>query len=107
MDLLNQSSIKSYAFKVLEAIDKMARPEVQNPILGRIWDFIKNYTARKILAKPDSELQKKLKDIHDILNPLFTQVNIATGISQGEKLGSPPIPRIGNIKEIMELVDNL
>lgn len=85
----------------------MARPEVQNPILGRLWDFLKNYTAKKILAKPDEELRIKLKDIHTILNPLFTQVDIAQGIKTGESLGSIKVPRIGNIKEVMSLIESM
>jgi len=38
------------------------------------------------------------------LKPIFEKTDIATGIREGEKLGSVKIPRIGNLKEILELI---
>ena len=85
----------------------MARPEIQNIVMKKVWDYVKSYTSGIIFRKPDKELQEKLKQIHDILNPLFTKASIVHGIIEGEKLGSVRIARIGNIREIMSIVESV
>ena len=85
----------------------MARPEIQNIIMKKLWDYVKSYTGGIILRKPDAELQLKLKEIHAILNPLFTKVDMSVGIHQGIKLGSPKPPNVGELKEIMSLIESM
>lgn len=101
------STVKAIAYQVLEAIDKMARPEMQNIVMEKIWNYIKNYTARIILKKPDIELQTKLKEIHTILNPIFKTVDKGIDYREGVKLGSPKIAKTASTKEMLEMFENL
>lgn len=103
----NYSTIKGFAFQVLDAFDQMARPEIQNVVMKKIWDYVKSYSARIIFKKPDSELEAKLKQIHTILNPLFTKVDNAKSISESYKLGSPKLIKTASTKDIIELSEAL
>ena len=91
----------------MDAFDKMARPEIQNVIMKKIWDYVKGYSARIIMSKPDAELEAKLKEIHKILNPLFTKVDNAKQVNEGVKLGSPRIVKTESTKELLELAESL
>ena len=92
---------------MLEAFDKMARPEIQNALMAKLWDYVKGYTAKIIFRKPDKELEAKLKEIHEILSPLFSKVDSAKGLNEGIKLGSPKLIKTASTKELMELAEAL
>ncbi len=101
----NLSKPKEFALKVLEGFDELARPEIQNTIVAKLWDYIKNYTQKIVLKKPDEELQIKLFKIHKTFKEHFDNIDMAIEIKKGEALGSPVIPNLGQMAEIRKLTE--
>ena len=97
------SKPKEFALKVLEGFDELARPEIQNSVISKLWDYIKGYAKKVILKKPDEELQIKLFKIHKTFKEHFDNIDMAIEIEKGEALGSPKIPNLGEIAEIRKL----
>ncbi len=100
----NQSKIKQYAIKTLDCFDQLAKPEIKNRVMSKIWDYLKSYTLKIILRKPDKELKTKLFKIHQTLNPLFSDLDNSIQMKAGELLGSPKIPNVGELGKIKELI---
>ncbi len=104
MDPLNQYSlIKQYAIKTLNCFDDLARPEIKNALMDKVWNFVKNRTFKIILRKPDEELKIKLFQVHKTLGPLFSDVDLDNAIKEGEALGSPKVPNVGELKKLKAL----
>lgn len=97
------SEIKKYAYETLDCFDELARPEIKNIVFDKIWKFVYNYVHKIIGKKPDSELKQKLEKVHLTLSPLFTKAEISLGIKEGEELGSPQIPNVGELAKIRAL----
>lgn len=97
------SQVKDYAFKVLECFDELARPEIKNRVFARIWNYLKSYTAKIIMRKPDEELKIKLFKIYSVLGPLFNETSMSIQMQQAEALGSIPVPDVGKLGEIKQL----
>ena len=97
------SYVKTYAVKTLECFDELAKPEIQNRVMAKLWNYIKSYTLKIIKNKPDAELKVKLFKIHNTLGPLFNDVRMSVEIKEGEALGSPKIPNVGELAKIKEL----
>ena len=99
----NLSKPKEFALKVLKGFDELARPEIQNSLIDKLWNYIRDYAKGKILKKPDEELQIKLFKIHKTFKDYFDDIDMAIEIKKGEALGSPIIPDLGSIAEIRKL----
>ncbi len=97
------SEEKQFALEVLDVFDELARPEIKNRVFARIWDYVKNYTFRVILKKPDSEIIEKLLIIHNKLNTRFQNVNDSIEINKAEAMGSVKIPPVGELYKIKNL----
>lgn len=97
------SEIKAFAYKALDCFDELAKPEIKNVVFEKIWKFVYNYVYKIIAKKPDNELKDKLEKIHNTLSPLFTKTQISIEINEGEKLGSPKIPNVGELAKIRAL----
>ena len=97
------SDEKQFALEVLDIFDDLAKPEIKNRVFAKIWDYMKNYTFRIILKKPDSEITEKLLIIHKKLNSRFQDVNNSIEINHSEKLGSVKIPEVGELYRIKKL----
>ena len=107
MDQLRELSIvKEFALKTLNCFDDLAKPEIKNRVMLKLWDYLKNYTFKIILRKPDAELKEKLKQVHETLGPLFADVQMSEEIKQGEKLGSPIIPDVGELAKVKSLTNS-
>ena len=98
------SQVKDYAIKVLDCFDELARPEIKNRVFARIWNYIKGYTLKIIIRKPDEELKIKLFKIYSVLGPLFNETSMSIEMQQAEKLGSIPVADVGKMGEIKQLV---
>ncbi len=102
---VNSSQIKNTALKLLSLIDNLAKPRIKNRVVKRFWDwFFVSHGKSAILSTNDSELKIEMKEAYEVLRPIYETVNIASGIKQGEKLGSPKVARVGDIKDIMDLI---
>jgi chromatin remodeling complex protein RSC6 len=99
------SKVKEFSLKVLEGFDELARPEIQNQVIAKLWDYIKNYARKVVMKKPDAELQIKLFKIHKTFKEHFDNVDMAIEIKKGEALGSPKIPNLGDMANIRKLTD--
>ena len=53
-------SVRNYAIEALDCFDKMAKPEIQNRVMGSIWNYIFKYILKTINKKPEKELKEKL-----------------------------------------------
>lgn len=102
--VMNQlSEIKKFAYQTLTCFDDLAKPEIKNIVFEKIWKFVYHYVYKIIAKKPDEELKIKLEKIHKTLNPLFVQTQMSIEINEGEKLGSPKIPNVGELAKIKSL----
>ena len=102
------SEVRVYAFNVLNAFDVLAQSHIKTAWTNKIWNAIKWYVTKKVFpTKTDEQLKADLKVIFDSLSPLFEQVQTANLIQEGERLGSPKIPRTLNVKKILSLVEDL
>ena len=97
------SEEKKFAIEVLDIFDDLARPEIKNRVFARIWDYVKSYTFRVILKKPDNEIIEKLLIIHKKLNSRFQNVNDSIEINKAEAMGSIKIPPVGELFKIKNL----
>lgn len=97
------SSEKQFAIEVLDIFDELARPEIKNRIFAKIWNYVKQYTFRIILKKPDHEITEKLLIIHKKLNSRFQNVNDSIEINKAEAMGSIKIPPVGELYRIKNL----
>jgi hypothetical protein len=82
-------TVRNYAIEALDCFDKMAKPEIQNRVMGSIWNYIFKYILKTINKKPEKELKEKLLEIYLVLNPLFSE----------------PIPDVGEMKSAKELLN--
>jgi len=102
------STVREYAFNAMNAFDVLAQSHIQTAWTNKIWNALKWYVTNRVFPKKtDVELRKDLQVIYDALKPLFEQVQTANMIQEGERLGSPKIPRITDIKKVLSLVDEL
>ena len=99
------SEVKAFAVKTLDCFDELAKPEIKNRFMRRIWDYLKGYTLKIILKKPDAELKLKLYEVYKTLGPLFNDTSLSVEIQKGEALGSPKIPNVGELARIKNLVN--
>lgn len=97
------SEEKKFALEVLDVFDELARPEIKNRVFAKIWDYVKGYTFRVILKKPDNEIIEKLLIIHRKLNSRFQDVNNSIEINKAEAQGSIKIPNVGHLGQIKNL----
>jgi len=97
------SNEKQFAIEVLEVFDELAKPEIKNRVFAKIWDYVKNYTFRIILKKPDNEITEKLLIIHKKLNSRFQDVNNSIEINKAEAMGSVKIPPVGELYKVKNL----
>ena len=99
------SKPQEFALKVLEGFDELARPEIQNIVMAKIWDYVKSYARKVILKKPDEEIQIKLFNIYKVFKDHFDDIDLAIELKKGEALGSPKVPNLGDIARVRELTD--
>ena len=97
------SEEKKFAVEVLDIFDDLAKPEINNRVFAKIWEYVKNYTYRIILKKPDHEITEKLLIIHRKLNSRFQDVNNSIEINKAEAMGSIKIPPVGELYKIKNL----
>lgn len=100
---MSLSDEKQFALEVLDVFDELARPEIKNRVFARIWEFVKNYTKKVILKKPDNEIIEKLLIIQRKLNTRFQQLNDSVEINKAEAMGSPEIPPVGKLYKVKQL----
>ena len=41
-------AIRDYAFEALDCFDRMAKPEIQNRVVGSVWNYIFKYIHKTI-----------------------------------------------------------
>ncbi len=99
------SETKQFALNVLSCFDDLAKPEINNSVMLKIWDFVRNRTFKIILKKPDAELKEALRKVHATLGPMFKDVDLSEEIRAGEKLGSVKIPDVGELARVRKLTN--
>ena len=96
---------KKFALDVLACFDELAKPEISNSIMVKIWDYVRNRTFKIILRKPDEELKTALRQVYEKLGPMFADVDLSEQIRKGEELGSPPVPDVGDLARVKKLTN--
>jgi len=104
VDFEKLSKPKQLAFKALEHFNKLATNEIQSSFIANLWDLIHHYSARKLLKKPDEEIQAKLYEIYTLLGQDFKKIDYSVELQASEQLNEIKLPDVGNIKEIKNLV---
>ena len=98
-------TVRTYAFEALNCFDRMAKPEIQNRVIGSIWNYVFRYIHKTITKKPERELKEKLLEIYLVLNPLFCDLQLSAELKKAETLNSIPIPNVGAMKTARELLN--
>lgn len=103
------SQIKLTSLELLKAIDSIAQGKMKRNIVKSFWNrFFVAHANQIILQTEDSELKQDLNVCYQSLKPIFEMKQVASLIREGEKLGSPKIPRTNEIKKLLALeLDNL
>ncbi len=100
---MNHSDTKQFAFEVLDVIDDLVKPEIKYSFIEKFWHFFTGYAKKKILNKPDNEIIEKLLIIQRKLNSKFSDLEKSVEINLAQKLGSPQIPKVGDLEKIRKL----
>jgi len=101
------SKVNQTAHLLLTKIDLMAKRKINRAVL-RFWNwFFISHGNKAIDKTPEIELQADLRDCYVLLKPIFEETELAMGIKQGERLGSPRVPKVGDIREALKLIDKL
>jgi len=107
----NYSNIKQFALKVVDSFDRMARPEIKNVIMEKIWNYVASYSKNIIMKKPDVELKLKLQEIHGILDPLFKKVDMANELKLSKNLNDETVTknlmRLPDFAQLEDLLDGV
>ena len=102
------STVKQFAFRAFAKVEELSNKRIQNGIVKWFWNqFGVGHFRSLILSTPDDLLKQDLKEVYDILEPLFKEVEVSKGILEGEKLGSIKIPRLGQMKIDAELLEGV
>jgi hypothetical protein len=102
--MAQRKTVKEYAHEALDCFDRMAMPEIKNRVMSSIWGFLRKYIKKTIDKKPDAELHEKLFEIYKTLNPLFESLQTSAEIQKAEALGSPKVPRVGDLARDADLI---
>lgn len=98
------SPIKEVGISLLDIIDQLAKPWITNSITRKFWDwFFISHAKKAVLGHSDLDLKIALQKGYEKLKPIFENKDFTVQIIEGEKLGSPKIARIGEIKKIMNI----
>lgn len=101
---MNPNNSKEFAIEVLNVFDELAKPEIKNRVMLKIWDYVKGHTFKIILKKPDSEIDEKLLIIHQKLNQRFKDIDSSIEINVMEKLNpGVSIPEVGELARVKNL----
>ena len=85
----NLSKPKLFAHKVIDAFDVMATANAKTSFTQSVWNSIKWYMKNKIIPnKSDEQIRSDLKNIHDVISPLFETINTATEIQEARLLNT-------------------
>lgn len=103
MDQHNLSDVKQFAVEVLDVFDELARPEIKRSIFKKMWEYLKSYSYKIILKKPDAEINEKLLIIHQKLNSRFKDLDMSIEMNAAEKMGSVKIPNVGQLAKTKKL----
>lgn len=103
------SQIKQTSLDLLKVIDGLAQRKIKRNIVKSFWNrFFVSHAQSIILQTEDAELKQDLNVCYQSLRPIFEMKQISSLITEGEKLGSPKIPRTQEIKKLLELeIDNI
>ena len=97
------SDAKQFGIEVLDLIDELVKPEIKYSFIEKFWHFFTGYAKKKILDKPDNEIIEKLLLIQKKLNSKFDKLSQSVEINKAEKMGSVPIPNVGELAQIKKL----
>ena len=89
--------------EVLEVFDELAKPELKNRIMIKIWQIVKDRTFNIILRKPEEEINDKLLIIHQKLSQRFKDLDNSIEINAAEQMGSVKIPDVGELSRVKKL----
>jgi len=100
------SKVRNTAYKVFLRIDNLATKYTKHQGMKKIIDyFIRPRITNLILNEiPEEELRIALLESHNEIEDITDEIKMAKGIKIGEKLGSPKIANVGEIKEIRDLI---
>jgi len=97
------SDAKQFGIEVLDLIDELVKPEIKYSFIEKFWHFFTGYAKKKIINKPDEEIIEKLLLIQKKLNSRFSDLDKSVQINIAEKMGSVPIPMVGELGKIKKL----
>jgi len=105
IDFNSLSVTKQYALRAFVAFNKIAEPEIQSNIMKTAHELVTNWVGSKIIKKPDSELKPKILEVLIEMGPLLNDAQFAAEVRASEKLGSVPVPRIGEMIKKLDLIE--
>lgn len=98
------NDIHTFALEVLDLIDELVKPEIKSGFIERFWHYFTGYAKKKVLKKPDKELEEKLLIIHDKLSQRFKDIDTSIEINKMEHLNPGiSIPDVGDLARVKNL----
>ena len=102
------SPIKNFSLEIIADLKKIGYKKIKKQWLIPIADRLVNYVfVPAINESDDTELFNDMFNIYKKLQKYFERMETITLVQQAENLGSPKVPRIGDIKKALELIESL
>jgi len=101
------SKVKLVSFELLNIIDQLVQPELNNQWLKKIWNYFALTRGRQIIInKPDEELKSKMHVSFQLMQQVFNQIEIAEQIKESDALnegkGHEFVKKIN--KDVLDLI---
>ena len=103
----NSSRIKKTALELLNVIDKLAQPHIQNQVIGKFWNWFFISHGKKIIDNmDDQDLKEIMKSGYEALRPIYEKTDTAAQLKEAEKYNDPEIvKKINELPEFAEIMD--
>lgn len=99
------SEIREITNKVLEAYNQLAKLNINQGWIDRVWKSIHWYIKEKIIPKKsDQQLEQEMYVIYKVMNPYFKRFDMNDEIEEGEKLSGINIIPVGQLFKDKNLV---
>jgi len=98
------SQIKLVGLEMLRIIDTLAQPRLKNGAIRKFWNwFFVSHGRNAVLSMSDEELKQVMRSGYLALKPIYEKADMGHQLNEGLKMGSPAPPKVGDLKEIMDL----
>lgn len=105
------SEIKNTALTLLQIIDELAQPHLNNAVVKKFWNwFFVSHGKNVIVSMQDNDLKAVMEKGYQKLKPIYEKADLATSIKDSRRLNNGRMQefiekRIG--KEVLDLIPDV